>query len=61
MKIWCNNVTVCRPTRLVRILLPRQTQRDGAHSLSPLWPIDSMGRQVCARSSLEKQEQRTHL
>ncbi len=57
MKIWCTNVTVCHPTRLVRILLPRQTQRDGAHgALSPLWPIDRMGWQVCARSSLGKQE-----
>lgn len=60
VKIWCSNATVCSPTRLVRILLSRQTQRDGAHSaLCPLWPVDSVGRQVCARSSLGKQEQRT--
>lgn len=49
-----HNVTAWGPTRLVRILLSRQTQRDGAHSaLSPFWPINGMGRQVCARSSLQ--------
>lgn len=41
-------------TGLVRVLLPWQPKRYGSDgALGSLWPIDSMRRQVCARSSLE--------
>lgn len=53
------NKTACRPTGLVGVVLARQAQRDGSHgALGALWPVDCMGRQVCARSSLGRKERR---
>lgn len=52
-----NRVTNSGPTGLVGVHLPRQPQRDGApRALSPLWPMDGMGGQICAWSSLDEKE-----